>query len=102
MAINVAGEFVAFDQAAEALFGHSAADVMGRQMAELIIPEPLREAHHDGMARYMRTKEPFLIGRTIEITALHADGSVFPVELTLNVASESPLVIEGLLRRTAG
>ena len=100
VAIDVAGALVTFDDGAEALLGHRRADVLGRPMAELIIPEPLRQAHHDGMARFLRTREPFLIGRTVEISALHADGSVFPVELTLRIACESPLEIEGTLRRT--
>ena len=50
------------------------------------------------MARFLRTGEPFLIGRTIEITALHADGSVFPVELSLTMESEDPVVITGTIR----
>jgi hypothetical protein len=50
------------------------------------------------MDRFLRTGEPFLIGRTIEITAQHANGSVLPVELTLTLESEDPLVIAGLLR----
>jgi len=101
VAIDVAGMIIAFDEGAEALLGHRAGDVMGRPMAEVVIPEPLREAHHDGMARFLRTREPFLIGRTVEISALHADGSVLPVELTLRIASETPLTIEGTLRPTA-
>lgn len=99
VAIDVTGLLVEFDEGAEALFGHPAGQVMGRPMDEVIIPEPLRQAHHDGMARFLRTREPFLIGRTIEITALHADGSVFPVELTLGIASDDPLVLEATLRR---
>jgi len=102
VAINSAGLVVRFDDGAEALLGHRSADVLGLPMAELVIPEPLRQAHHDGMARFLRTREPFLIGRTIEISALHADGSVFPIELTLRVASESPLEIEATLRPTGG
>lgn len=99
VAIDSVGLVVTFDEGAEALFGHRASDVLGQPMAEVVIPEPLRQAHHDGMARFLRTREPFLIGRTIEITALHADGSVFPVELTLGIASDDPLVIEATLRR---
>jgi len=93
VSIGVDGRFITFDAGAEALFGHRSEDVIGQPMAPLIIPEPLRSGHEDGMARFLRTREPFLIGRTIEITALHADGSVFPVQLTLEVAGDDPLVI---------
>ena len=96
--IDAGGLIVGFDPGAEMILGHSADRVMGMPMAPIIIPEPLRAAHHDGMDRFLRTGEPFLIGRTIEITAQHANGSVLPVELTLTLESEDPLVIAGLLR----
>ena len=99
ISINTAGVITAFDPGAEDLLGHRANDVLGRPMAELVIPEPLREAHEDGMARFLRTREPFLIGRTVEITALHLSGSVIPVELSLRIDSEDPLIITGVLRR---
>lgn len=98
VSIDVGGVITAFDDGAEQVFGHHARDVLGRHMAEVIIPEPLRAAHEDGMARFLRTGEQFLIGRTIEITALHADGSVFPVELSLIIESEDPVVITGTIR----
>jgi PAS domain S-box-containing protein len=98
VSIGVDGRFLTFDGGAEDVFGHRAEDVVGEPMAPLIIPEPLRAAHDDGMARFLRTRDPFLIGRTIEITALHADGTVFPVELTLEVAGDDPLVIAATIR----
>lgn len=100
ISINSAGVITAFDPGAEELLGHRASDVVGRPMADLVIPGPLRQAHEDGMARFLRTREPFLIGRTVEITALHASGSVIPVELSLRIDSEDPLAITGVLRRT--
>ena len=99
ISINSAGLITAFDPGAEDLLGHPADDVLGRPMAELVIPEPLRQAHEDGMGRFLRTREPFLIGRTVEITALHSSGSVIPVELSLRIDSEDPLLITGVLRR---
>jgi len=102
ISINSAGVITAFDPGAEELLGHRAADAIGCPMADLVIPEPLRQAHEDGMARFLRTREPFLIGRTVEITALHASGSVIPVALSLRIDSEDPLVITGVIRRTSG
>ena len=99
ISINSAGLITAFDSGAEDLLGHPADDVLGRPMAELVSPEPLRQAHEDGMGRFLRTREPFLIGRTVEITALHSSGSVIPVELSLRIDSEDPLLITGVLRR---
>lgn len=97
VSIDEQGLIVAFDEEAATLFGHRAGDVMGRPMAELIIPEALRGMHADGMARFLRTREPFLIGRTVEVMALHADGSVVPVRLTLVVEADDPLRITGTI-----
>jgi len=49
----------------------------------VIVPLSLREAHRTGFSRYMTTGESRILDRRIEITALRADGSEFPVELTI-------------------
>ena len=81
--VDEAGCFVAFNEAAEALFGHAADSVLGKPMAELIIPEELRSAHHAGMQRYLDTGEKRVIGSRVEVPALHANGNRIWVELTV-------------------
>jgi hypothetical protein len=49
----------------------------------MIVPPSLREAHRAGFSRYMTTGESHILDRRIEISALRADGSEFPVELTI-------------------
>jgi PAS domain S-box-containing protein len=100
VSIDAGGAIVEFDAGAERMLGHRAIDVLGQPMAEVIIPGPLRAMHADGMARFLRTGEAFLIGRTADLTALHADGSVLPVTLSLMITSRDPLVITGVLRTT--
>lgn len=70
------------DQAAK-IFGHDRRSALGREMAELVIPPRLRQAHHGGISRFMTSGEGPIIGRRVELEALHADGSEFPVELTV-------------------
>jgi signal transduction histidine kinase len=55
-------------------------------MAEVIVPPSLSEAHRAGFSRYMTTGESHILDRRNEITALRADGSEFPVELTITRA----------------
>jgi len=50
-------------------------------MADVIIPPSLREEHRRGLARYLATGEPRVLGRRIEMIAIRADGSEFPAEL---------------------
>ena len=81
--VDEAGITREFNPAAEAIFGQTAADVVGRPIGDVIIPPSMREAHRAGMARYLSTGIARVVGRRIEVTALHADGSELPVELTV-------------------
>ena len=84
--ITAEGRIVEFNASAEATFGHRREDVLGRELAELIIPERLREAHRRGLIRYTQTGASTVLGRRIELSALRSDGAEFPVELTITPA----------------
>ena len=77
------GRIVEFNASAERMFGHHAADAVGQQMAELIVPRRLRPAHYAGLARHLETGESRILGQRVEIDALRSDGVEFPVELTI-------------------
>ncbi|MGH8471600.1 MAG: sensor domain-containing protein, partial [Gammaproteobacteria bacterium] len=77
------GRVVEFNPAAEKTFGYPKANVVGKEMVDLIVPPSLRGAHRRGFAHCLATGDGPLLGRRIEITALRADGSEFPVELAL-------------------
>ncbi len=81
--IDDRGRVLEFNPAAERTFGYTAAEAVGRDMASLIVPPELRERHRHGFARYLETKVPVVLDRRIEITGMRADGSTFPVELTI-------------------
>jgi len=71
---------------AERIFGYRADELIGQEMADVIVPPSLREAHRAGFSRYMTTGESRILDRRIEITALRADDSEFLVELTVTRA----------------
>jgi PAS domain S-box-containing protein len=81
--IDDSGRVLEFNPAAERTFGYSAAEAVGRELAELIVPPELRQRHRDGLARYRETKVPAVLDRRLELTGMRADGSTFPVELTI-------------------
>jgi PAS domain S-box-containing protein len=81
-----AGSVVEFNPAAEATFGYSRADVVGRQVLELILPPRLRTAHAGGLAAYFSGSASQLLGRRTEQIAMRANGDEFPVELTMTDA----------------
>jgi PAS domain S-box-containing protein len=86
--MDAQGRVVSWNPRAEAIFGWSAGEAVGHQLAELIIPPRHREAHTEGLARFLETGEGPVIGRRIELSALRRDGSEFPVELTITVLKE--------------
>ncbi|MGI8958518.1 MAG: PAS domain-containing sensor histidine kinase [Bryobacteraceae bacterium] len=72
-----------FNTAAEQMFGYKREEAIGRLLADLVVPPRLREAHHNGLSRYLATGEAVVLGRRIEISGMRADGSEFPVELAI-------------------
>ena len=96
---DATGVVLEFNPAACITFGYSRDYAVGREMAELIIPADLRDRHREGLARYLRTEAPTVLDRRIEITGMRADGSVFPVELTITrIAVAGSPVFAGYLR----
>jgi PAS domain S-box-containing protein len=80
-----------FNPAAERTFGYRRHELVGKQLADAIIPPSLREKHRQGLARYLATGEKRLMGRRVEMTAVRADGSEIPVELAISrIALEGP------------
>jgi len=77
--IDSGGRIVEVNAAVERIFGHPADALVGREMASMLVPPSLRDAHRRGLAKPTGQ----LIGHRVEITALHADGREFPVELTI-------------------
>src|SRR6202050_1954544 len=67
----------------ERTFGYRADEVIGRDLAETIVPPSLREAHRRGLARYLETGQRTILGRRIEVSAMRADGTEFPAEVTV-------------------
>lgn len=78
------GRIIAWNAAAELIFGWTRAEVIGRSLDDVLIPPAYREAHRAGMARYLATGEGRAINRRLELEAIDRDGRVFPVEITLS------------------
>ena len=81
--IDHRGAIIEFNPAAERIFGYEREAVVGRQMVDLIVPPAYRAAHSAGFQRYLATGESTVLGRRIEIRAMRADGSEFPLELSI-------------------
>jgi len=82
-----------WNRQAESIFGWRAEEVVGRKLAEVIIPPTARAAHRAGLDRLRTGESPRMLGRRVEREALRKDGTLFAVELAI-----AAIMVEG--RRT--
>jgi sigma-B regulation protein RsbU (phosphoserine phosphatase) len=93
------GRVIDFNPAAQEVFGYRREDAVGQPLSELIIPPEYRELHRAALARFIATEEPTILNRRLELTGMRADGSTFPVELTVTrVGTRRPPRFAGFLR----
>jgi PAS domain S-box-containing protein len=99
VSIDHRGRITEFNAAAERMFGHARTAALGRDMADLLIPESHREVHRAGLARHLATGEARVLGRRIELTAVRADGTEMPVELAVTrIPLDGPPVFTAYVR----
>jgi PAS domain S-box-containing protein len=84
IAMDADGVIIDWNPQAEKTFGFPSSQAVGRKLSETIIPERHRTRHRLGLEQFLKTGEGPLIGKPVEITALRADGSEFPVGLTIS------------------
>lgn len=84
IAIDASGRITEFNPAAERLFGYRRGEVVGKEMAALIIPPSMRDAHRAGLRRQRESGESRILERRLELRACRRDGTEFAVELTIS------------------
>lgn len=98
VSIDSEGRVREWNEAATRTFGYGPDEVVGRELAELIIPPALRAQHRAGLSRFLETGETHVLNRRIEITGMHAGGGEFPIELAVTQVSDDPLIFTGFIR----
>ncbi|HVZ19510.1 MAG TPA: ATP-binding protein [Vicinamibacterales bacterium] len=87
-----------FNPAAEKMFGYGRMDILGRNV-ELLLPPSGRAAGIDALTQYFSTGGGPLAERQLELAAVRADGSEFPVELTVaRVGTGGSRAMTGFIR----
>jgi PAS domain S-box-containing protein len=99
VAIDHEGCITEFNPAAERTFGYDRENVVGKHLADVIVPPSLREKHRGGFARHLATGESRVLGQRVEMTALCADGREIPVEIAITrILQDGPPSFTGYLR----
>jgi two-component system, sensor histidine kinase and response regulator len=98
--IDSEGKIAEFNPAAEKTFAYKRDEVIGGNMFDLLVPPSIREGQRRGLQHYLATGNHRILGRRIEITAMRADGSEFPVELAIAPiqSASKNLLFTGFLR----
>jgi two-component system sensor kinase FixL len=80
--IDRAGTVRLFNRACERLFGYSATAVIGNNV-NMLMPAPYHDEHDGYLSRYRETAERRIIGIGRHVRGRRADGSIFPMYLSV-------------------
>jgi len=81
--INDRGIIHSFNRAAEKMFGYENDEIVGKNV-NVLMPDPYHSAHDAILHKYVTTGEKHVIGIGRDVPALHKDGSIFSIHLSVN------------------
>ncbi len=84
IAIDQSGQITDWNPQAEATFGWSRREALGRQLVDTLMPRRLGRLHRDSVGRFLHTGRGPLLNKRVELVAIHKDGHEFPIEMTIS------------------
>ncbi|HYN23306.1 MAG TPA: PAS domain S-box protein, partial [Thermoanaerobaculia bacterium] len=92
------GRIVYCNEGIEQIFGYECDELVGQALT-VLMPERFHAPYTEGLARFLETREPSIMGRPIEMSGRRKDGSEIPVEMVLSWwESEEGVFFTGILR----
>ena len=83
LGVDESGRIVLVNRQAEAMFGCTRAELLGRSI-ETLVPERFRAVHAGHRGGYFRDPRTRPMGADLELFGLRRDGSEFPAEISLS------------------
>ncbi|BFU92198.1 MAG: Histidine kinase [Nitrospira sp.] len=90
MTMDRTGRITEWNAQAEQVFGWSAREVIGRDVADTIFPPSHRLNYREYVQRLLEPRNAPLSNRLVEMIGLKRDGSEFPIEIAM-----TPIAVEG-------
>ncbi len=81
--INSKGEIIFWNKQAESIFGWKNEDIIGKTLAETLIPKRHGIEHNIGMQHYLKTGEGPVLNKPLELPAINKEGKEFPIEILI-------------------
>ena len=81
--IDEQGKVIDYNEVASSTFGWQHNEIIGQTLADFIIPEHKRKAHHQGILHYLTQRDSPVINQRLELHALHKLGHQFPIEINI-------------------
>jgi PAS domain S-box-containing protein len=79
---DLSGTITSWNRGAASIFGYTADEAVGQNVT-MLVPGPQRAAEVAALRRLAAGGKPRLIGQTARRAAVRADGTTFPVEITI-------------------
>lgn len=83
------GIVAGWNHKAKDIFGWSSQEAMGKHLSELIVPPDYREAHEQGLKKFLNTGIGPFLNKRVEIEGWHREARPFPIELTMTALKNS-------------
>lgn len=94
--IDPQGTIESVNKATQRVFGYTAEEMLGQNI-KMLMPWPYREQHDGYLRRYMETGEAHIIGTSCEVQAVHKDGSLVDMALSVSYVDQLGLFLGTLL-----
>ncbi len=81
---DAAGRIAHWNAAASTLFGYSKDEILGEELNRLLAPDRFNACHPAEFANFTLTENSAVMGKTLELPAIHKDGHEMTVEFSLS------------------
>jgi PAS domain S-box-containing protein len=83
VSISASGEITAWNGHAQTLYGWTASEALGKNLADLVVAPSFRHTFKTELSNHLMGSASIVVGKRIEITALRRDGREVPVEMSV-------------------
>lgn len=87
--IDKESTIILWNPKSEEIFGWTKEEATGKKITDIIVPPYLRQAHKNGVNRFLLSKEAIILNNTVEVPAVHKEGHQFYISLTISHTTQN-------------